>query len=396
MKLQRHNFVVDRILKDKAYPALARWVAEPYTQSWREFGQHYPNTVPVDLFDHCRQHDVDFSFHLLNSDYPDHSYYFIAPGFFNFDIDYISLLDNSVLQGLKTKRIKLVFYYHEGDNPYRIKSRLDALCLQHNLDIDCYCFVSANTAADLIPNFAYFACHEFIYWWRNKDINALPINVSNRNKNFTVLSRTHKWWRATVMADMYAQGLLDHSYFSYNTDVLINDLPEDNPIEVDTLGLQSAIDHFISQGPYVCDTLDAEQHNNHHLVVPELFNDAYFNIVLETHFDADQSNGAFITEKTYKCIKHGQPFIIVGPPGTLSALRQDGYRTFDHVLDNSYDLELNNTQRWLKVKQLITDLSKQDLHSIFLECVGDLQHNQQLFLSKKPQRLNKLLEKLGS
>ena len=43
---------------------------------------------------------------------------------------------------------------------------------------------------------------------------------------------------------------------------------------------------------------------------------AYCNIVMETHFDADGSTGTFLTEKTYKPIKHGQLFFVAGPAGT--------------------------------------------------------------------------------
>jgi Trp operon repressor len=75
-------------------------------------------------------------------------------------------------------------------------------------------------------------------------------------------------------------------------------------------------------------------------------------------------------------------------------LRELGYRTFDHALDNSYDQETNNTERWRKILKLITDLKQQDLHQWFLSCLDDIEHNQQLFASSKANRLNNLLERL--
>ena len=53
------DFTVDRIIRDKAYPALAQHQAEPYTPQWRQFAHHWPNTVPVELFEHARNHSVD-------------------------------------------------------------------------------------------------------------------------------------------------------------------------------------------------------------------------------------------------------------------------------------------------------------------------------------------------
>ena len=124
------------------------------------------------------------------------------------------------------------------------------------------------------------------------------------------------------------------------------------------------------------------------------YTDSYCNIVLETHFDADQSGGAFLTEKTFKAIKHGQPFVVVGCAGSLAALRKLGYRTFDHAIDNSYDAVIDNTQRWTAIKAAIIKLKSQDLHAWFESCRNDIEHNQQLFCSTKADRLNTLLERL--
>jgi hypothetical protein len=198
------------------------------------------------------------------------------------------------------------------------------------------------------------------------------------------------------MADLEKTGLLTHSQWSYGT-TNIGDRFEDNPIEIyhDTK-LRTVIDQFLFHAPYTCDSMTSDQQNDHHLTEYAHYTQSYCNIVLETHFDADRSGGAFLTEKTFKPIKHGQPFVIVGAPGSLAALRSLGYRTFDHVIDNSYDLEINNTQRWIKIKSAIEQIKSQHMHSWFLSCIDDIQHNQKLFCSSKHDRLNTLLERLNS
>jgi hypothetical protein len=115
---------------------------------------------------------------------------------------------------------------------------------------------------------------------------------------------------------------------------------------------------------------------------------------METHFDADQSGGAFLTEKTFKPIKHGQPFVIVGAPGSLKALRALGYRTFDHAIDNSYDLETDNTRRWQMTLNAIQKIQEQDPDQWFSSCLDDILYNQQHFLRSKKDRLNNLYDKL--
>ena len=74
------------------------------------------------------------------------------------------------------------------------------------------------------------------------------------------------------------------------------------------------------------------------------FDTSYFSIVNETLFykdtyrykniiDIQPTNSVFLSEKIYKplCMKH--PFVVVGVDGTLQALRQFGYQTFDKWID---------------------------------------------------------------
>ena len=388
-----NNFVADRVVRNKAYPALAQWSAQPYTTEWREFVQHWPNTVPAELYEHFNTHGIKYKLSDL-SNLTSGAYYTVGLGFFNFDVDYFALMTEVVRRQLRREELTVLFYYHEGDNPFRIKDRLDELCQNHLLPPNCYRFVSGNTAAKGIPGFAYFPDHELLYWHRNQAIPPTPVHTNRRLRDFTVLSRTHKWWRATAMTDLHRKGLLNNSYWSYGTDIATDEAETDNPIEVDTLKIRTDIKQFLSNGPYSCDALTHEQHNDHHLIETNHFTDSYCNIVLETHFDADGSGGAFLTEKTFKAIKHGQPFVVVGCPGSLSALRDLGYRTFDHAVDNSYDTIQDNTERWIAVRKTIAQLKSQDLHTWFESCRNDVEHNQQLFCSSKASRLNTLLERI--
>ena len=134
------NFVVDRLIKGRPYPNLAQHPAEPYTQEWREFGQHYPNTVPLELINHCEAHAYPFELvttgeYIHSKDTRQH-WYPIQFGFFSFELDYILLLPPEVrlLLADTAYNLRILFYYHEGDNPERIKARLDYLCIKNNIN----------------------------------------------------------------------------------------------------------------------------------------------------------------------------------------------------------------------------------------------------------------------
>lgn len=383
------NLVADHLVKGRLYPALAQHEARPYTQAWREFGQYYPYTVPLRLQEYCDYHKVKLGIFHVNDTFPANSFYPVGLAFFNFDIDYFGLLSDAVTQLIKNHQLRILFYYHEGDNPVRIKQRLDQLVTIHQLPGRCYVFVSANSAASDIPGFVYFADFELWYHQRNIGSPALKIHSEPREREFTVLNRLHKSWRATAMADLQRNNLLKSSYWSYCE---TGSLDVDNPIEIDSIsGLRADTDRFLQHAPYTSDILDQTQRNNHSLLEPKYYTNSYCSIVMETHFDADQSGGTFLTEKTFKPIKHGQMFFVAGPAGSLQALRDLGYRTFDNVFDNVYDRITNNTQRWQRIVAAVKQ-AQYRLADRFESARADIEHNQQLFLESKIQRLNSLIK----
>jgi hypothetical protein len=387
------TLIADKILKGRIYPAFAQHEGRPYTQSWREFGSHYPYTIPLRLQEYCEHHAVKLNIVDLAGAWPPDAFYPVGLGFFDFDIDYFQLMPDRVKAELFWNHIRILFYYHEGDNPFKIKQRLDELCARHNLRNDCYVFVSANTAAKSIPGFVYFNDFELWYWQRNEHTPAYNIHNEPREREFTVLNRLHKTWRATAMADMYRQGVLHNSYWSYCQTGDIVDA--DNPIQIDEFSeLRHNTQQFLAGAPYFSDELSMEQRNNHSIQEPKYFANAYCNVVMETHFDADGSNGTFLTEKTFKPIKHGQLFFIAGPAGSLQVLRDQGYRVFDNVLDNTYDRITDHTERWRR----LCDAIKQSQHRLkdrFEAARADIEHNQRLFLELKTARLNILLEHIN-
>jgi hypothetical protein len=387
------TLIADKIIKGKIYPSLARHEAYPYTQGWREFGQHWPYTIPLRLQEYCDHHNVKFDITDFDSEWPADAFYPVGLSFFNFGIDYFELLPERVRAGLFSGIVRVLFYYHEGDNPWHIKTRLDQLCAKHDLHSGCYRFVSANTAAKQLQNFVYFTDFELWYYQRNRASAPLKIHNEPRERDFTVLNRLHKSWRALAMTDLKNLGLLENSYWSYCETGVFDDA--ECPIEIDAIaGLRTATEEFLRTAPYISDELDFDQRNDHSTLISKYHVNSYCNIVIETHFDADQSGGAFLTEKTFKPIKHGQMFFVAGPAGSLQVLRDLGYRVFDHILDNSYDLETDHTQRWMALTRSIY-FAQSELSALFELCRSDIEHNQQLFQAVKTQRLNTLIKEIN-
>ena len=376
-------------MPDIGYPNLAKWQAEPFTPEWRQFDAHWPRTVPLRLTMYLDSAQIPYGTYTV-ADAPVGSWYPIALSWFDFTCDYFELLSSEVAMRIIKKEIKLLFYYHEGDNPARIYSQLGRLLPSY-----CYHFISANTAADDLPSATYFSEHEFFFRHVNRD--QWYINLHGRKYEFTALNRVHKWWRAAVMSDLRVHGILENSLWSYNCVSLKEDDYEANPIEVDVYDelWRDRMHEFVLDGPFHCDKFSTKQQNDHHEINAELYTQSYFQIIIETHFDADQSGGTFITEKTWKPIKYGQPFVVIGPVGTLQALRDGGYRVFDSVLDNSYDTITDNTQRYIAVRKLLESIQQQGAANVYAKCVDDVYWNQRNFNTLRAVTpLNTLIEKL--
>jgi hypothetical protein len=82
-----------------------------------------------------------------------------------------------------------------------------------------------------------------------------------------------------------------------------------------------------------------------------------------------------LTEKTFKPIALGMPFILVGTQGSLKYLRSYGFKTFGHLWDESYDDESDDSKRIEKIAQVLKQLEHSDRQSIFESAQEIIEHN---------------------
>ena len=84
-----------------------------------------------------------------------------------------------------------------------------------------------------------------------------------------------------------------------------------------------------------------------------------------------------LTEKTFKPIAMGMPFIIVGTQGSLRYLRSYGFKTFGDLWDESYDDEPDDHKRIEKIARVLELLEslEDDRQAIFDSAWDIIQHN---------------------
>jgi hypothetical protein len=106
----------------------------------------------------------------------------------------------------------------------------------------------------------------------------------------------------------------------------------------------------------------------------EPYIDTYFSLVTETVFDYPYS---FRTEKIWKPIAIGHPFIVAANCGFYRDLHNLGFQTFGHVIDETFDQIENAQDRLDRIIDIVTDLCRQDLASFMEACYNTCKYNQQ-------------------
>ena len=222
-------------------------------------------------------------------------------------------------------------------------------------------------------------------------------NFNQRQKKFTCLIRADKLWRKIYASYLYQLDITSAGFFSYTGykyETSHKGLDNIEQWQEYDEKLLHDILSFEMKMPFRCDDLSDAEHNNHKLIASKYFTEAYFNYVVETHFDSDT---IFLTEKTFKPILNLQPFIIAGNPGSLALLRELGYKTFGDVIKEDYDNIIDHKDRMSQLLKSSFDLCNlTHKHHMRIQTIlaQTLVHNQRLFLSPKVNRINKLLNEL--
>lgn len=131
----------------------------------------------------------------------------------------------------------------------------------------------------------------------------------------------------------------------------------------------------------------------------DIYKDTYYSVVTETYYDDEFINQlpdmpeeynhnlkrAFITEKTYKPLMYGHPFMVIGNIDTNTILRQQGFETFEREFDVNYDKQRdNNRYNSVLSNMMVFDYEKFDYHTL-----GKIVHNFHNFYDNR-----KLLEQM--
>ena len=318
-----------------------------------------------------KYYNLEYNIKSLDQATPD-SWYPVAINFWNFEKNYLTAMDDRLLDLLSKKKIRVLFYYREADDPLRIRGHIKSMCDPLGINADQILLISGNTHADSVNGAKFFWHFDTDYYFRCRNIGVLPVNHGSRERKVTCLSRIKKNWREWFVynlmrfseKDYISCGIVDPSPFHESDDFVLWDENNTHLTNVGRLDILPPNDQWLDSLPIKADDLTADQHNDHSIVIEKFFQDSYWNIVLETLLDTESTPGVFLTEKTLKPIRNGQSFVILGCQNSLELLHRHGYMTFDGVIDESYDAVQDIRQRWYRVFEIAKYLVTSDFHTL--------------------------------
>ena len=236
---------------------------------------------------------------------------------------------------------------------------LDSWCIKFNLRKDHIYFIHGNQLPQDL-NFTYIPVNSFYTWLKTSISTVISYEPVDNQNLFLLYSRRSDGHRTTLVNSLLMNNLLNRGLISY--------IPAKNDI---------------IKEPLTLDIPDLENVKFVNDIVFEHFSHTFISLVTETLWRAGT---VFFTEKTWKPIVAGHPFIILGSPGMLTELKKQGYKTFGEFWDEEYDNELDLEKRVKMITNELLNLSKlsiNELKGLRQAMYPILQHNQELFLQRR-------------
>lgn len=215
------------------------------------------------------------------------------------------------------------------------------------------------------------------------------LNLDKKEKHFLMYNRnTSRIHRPWFVYQLYKKNLLNNGivslleiddYTDFMKRKLNSSLDELDLTVEDVNGLINNTPNFY---PLKIEESDSEIVSNYHnfLSRKDEYEKTYFSIVSETDV---YTTHRFLTEKTIKPIMNYHPFLILGNPGSISQLKELGFKTFSEFWNEDYDNELNFKKRVdmiIKEVEFLCSKSKSEWEQMLKEMEPILRHNKNLLI----------------
>jgi len=216
-------------------------------------------------------------------------------------------------------------------------------------------------------------------WYRGYDKTFLITPVNER-------TITHTFLAPNRIVAGERQHRLEMLYHVFKRNMAHNHISCPAVCPAENISIEDATTPLLSKYPdiqkvFAAQTLpiNFENESNHpmHSCWLSLFGQASESLLYLVTETVATGRRHHLTEKTFKPIALGMPFVIVGTRGSLEYLRSYGFRTFEGIWDESYDQadDSNRIQRIASLLQSLDELPQSGKQELFEACQEVIEHN---------------------
>jgi len=222
-----------------------------------------------------------------------------------------------------------------------------------------YCF-SLNSKSE-----EYYKKHteKEYYFWNNAE-RKKKYDFQSKEESFDFSNKTHKFLnlnrrlrrhRFDILKFFWDENMFDDVLLSYDYKLLVGDAMEHSSKKYDIDEFGRFINYLNENPKKTVDYEDLESVWGYGFETKEIYKQSLISILSETNFYEETG---YLSEKIWKPIAHGHPFILVGPYNSLKSLREDfGFKTFSPFIDESYDNEKDSNIRMEMIQKEIKRLN---------------------------------------
>lgn len=299
----------------------------------------------------------------------------------------LKLIPPHILSDIHKNKTKLIIlfmfegYVYNGklQNEYNI---LNEWCKKHNFKSDQVYYLHENFNQDLLPDNLHFTLRSFttFFCWLQQDkMTDLEFTPKDTQYLYLLYNRANRIHRWVLGTQLFQRDLIKMGKCSY--EILGPDKQSMSKwfgIYPGLSDLVPSVQSFEKTCPILLDYSSLVNNNPVNMINQYHHETTFMSIVTETLYRGE----LFFSEKIWKPVMAGQPFMLLGSPGLLKMFKSWKFKTFDNWFDESYDDITDMRKRSEAIVQEVerlSNLSIDQLKSIRKEMLPVLQHNQQRY-----------------
>lgn len=194
--------------------------------------------------------------------------------------------------------------------------------------------------------------------------NRFHINHTEKKYTFLYLNKLGRQHRKDLYKRLQKTDILNKSLYSFLDQAEPVKLPKEYEAP------------WLHPGIYNIQNINGQDQD----IFEPPYNDSMCSLITESNVES--TTEIFITEKIYKAIIMKHIFVVYGNYKTLDCLKQQGFKTFDSIFDESYDQELSYQKREEKIVEVCQQIKNMDPKALYEKTQEIRDHNFETFFEK--------------